>query len=259
MSNSSLAKSYIPAASSNHWGKRKEKISKIIVHHMTAVWSAETCARSFADPGRGASATYCIGVNGEVVRCLDENIAPGTSGGYEADKDAVTIETANSEMKAPWRVSDASLQSLIELCADIAKRNELGRLVPGENLCWHSMYAPTECPGAYLVSKMGYIAEEANKINFPEVKTVKINSINGTRWDNYMVLYSGKASTGTNKWGVEVPLDAKGVATSDPVQGVGNMKIPKNGSVLSGVGSAGKWILANVKKGTTVEFAVEVK
>ena len=49
--------------------------------------------------------------------------------------------------------------------ADIAKRNGLGKLVPGENLTWHSMFASTDCPGPYLLSKMQYIADEANKIN----------------------------------------------------------------------------------------------
>ena len=57
------------------------------------------------------------------------------------------------------------MQSLIKLCADIAKRNELGTLIPGKNLTWHSMYANTQCPGNYLRSKMQYIADGANKIN----------------------------------------------------------------------------------------------
>lgn len=259
MSNSALATAYIPAASSNHWGSRKEKIGKIIVHHMAATWTAKRCAESFADPLRYASATYCIGMEGEIVRCLDENITPGTSGGYDADKDAVTIEVANSVMGEPWMVSDKSLKSLIKLVADIAKRNGLGKLVKGKNLCWHSMYDATACPGAYLLSKMDYIVTEANKINYPEVIEVTINSINGTRWANHLVLYAGVASTNTNKWGVEVALDAKGKAISDPVKGVGNMAVPKGGSVLSGHGSAAKYIEKNIKKGTKVALTVQAK
>lgn len=261
MSNSALAKSYVPAASSNHWGKRKDKIAKIIVHHMAAVWTAERCAESFADPTRGASATYCIGNNGDIVRCLDENITPGTSGGYEADKDAVTIEVSNSKMGDPWTVSEAALKSLIKLCADIAKRNGLGALVKGKNLCWHSMYAATACPGAYLLSKMSYIAAEANKINSPakEVKEVKVNSINGTRWTNHLVMYFGRESTGTNEWGVEAAFDASGKCITAPVKGKGDMKIPKGGFVLSAHGTAAKWLSDNVKKGTKVSVAVGVK
>ena len=62
----------------------------------------------------------------------------------------------------PKKVSDASLNSLIKLVADIAKRNNLGTLVKGKNLTWHSIYSNTACPGAYLLSKMDYIATEAN-------------------------------------------------------------------------------------------------
>ena len=54
---------------------------------------------------------------------------------------------------------------MIKLVADIAKRNNLGTLVKGENLTWHKMHAETDCPGEYLLSKMDYIIEEANKIN----------------------------------------------------------------------------------------------
>ena len=176
MSNSALATSYMPAATSNHWGSRKEKIRKITIHHMAATWTAKRCAESFADPKRGASATYCIGMDGEIVRGLDENITPGTSGGYEADRDAVTIEVANSIMGEPWTVSSKSLRSLIALCADIAKRNGLGKLVKGQNLCWHSMYAATGCPGAYLLSKMDYIASEANKINYPTKEVIEVKA-----------------------------------------------------------------------------------
>ncbi|MBE6714718.1 MAG: lysozyme, partial [Ruminococcaceae bacterium] len=48
MSNSALAKKYIPSPSTNHWGTRKEKIKKIIIHHAAAVGSAERLARLFA-------------------------------------------------------------------------------------------------------------------------------------------------------------------------------------------------------------------
>ena len=53
---------------------------------------------------------------------------------------------------------------MIKLCADIAKRNKLGKLVKGKNLTWHKMYANTDCPGPYLMSKLDYIVKEANKI-----------------------------------------------------------------------------------------------
>lgn len=258
MSNSKLATKFIKAADCNHYGKRTAEIDKIIVHHAAGKLTAERLAQMFADPKRGASATYCIGNDGEIVQCLDESIAPGTSGSYEADNRAVTVEVANCENGGQWRISAAAMKSLIRLCADVAKRNKLGTLIKGKNLCWHQMYAATACPGPYLISKMGYIADEANKINTKGEINVKIDGINIQRSAETLVLYAGKESTGTNKWGAEVALDAKGVAISDPVYGVGNMKIPSGGFVLSGHNTKGSWLLNNVKKGKKLNFEVNV-
>lgn len=260
MSNSALATKFIKAADCNHYGKRTADIDKIIVHHAAGKLTAERLAQMFADPKRGASATYCIGYDGEIVRCLDESIAPGTSDNYEADNRAVTIEVANCEKGGQWRISDASMKSLIKLCADVAKRNKkIGKLVKGKNLCWHQMYAATACPGPYLISKMDYIAEKANNINYPkkEELDVVINGINIQRKADYLVLYTGKATTGTNKWGTEVAFNADCVAISDPVYGVGNMQIPAGGFVLSGHDKAGNWLLNNVKKGKKINISVK--
>jgi hypothetical protein len=255
MSNSTLATSYIPAADTNHWGKRKGAIKKIIVHHMAVKWTAKKCAESFAKSSRGASATYCIGYDGEIIRGLDESITPGTSGGYAADCDAVTIEVANSQSGGNWPVSDKALNSLIKLCADIAKRNKLGTLVKGKNLCWHQMYAATACPGPYLLSKMDYIAAEANKINAPF--SGKVSGTDVVRGTDMLVVYANglakNGKTGTNKWGYEVAIDKNGIALENPHYS-GNTTIPAGGKVLSGHGVAGTWIHKNIKKGYRVQI-----
>ncbi len=255
MSNSALALKHIPSPSANHWGTRKEKIKKIIIHHAAAVVTAERLARLFASESRRASATYCIGNDGEIIRCLDESITPGTSGGYEADKDAVTIEVANSKSGADWPVSDKAMTSLVLLCADIAKRNNLGKLEKGKSLCWHQMYAATVCPGPYLLSKMDYICNESNNINYTkgEVK-VKINGINKARLTDELILYTDQKAINTNIWGSEVALDKNFTATCAPVYGKGKMSIPTGGFVLSGHGKASSWILENVKKGTKISL-----
>ena len=199
--------------------------------------------------------------DGEIVRCLDEGIVPGTSGGYSADCDAVTIEVSNSKLGEPWAVSDKALNSLILLCADIAKRNGLGRLEKGKNLCWHQMYAATACPGRFLLSKMDYIAEEANKINYPPKKktaSIELHGINVQRKTDFLVLYKDKPSSGTNKWGTEVPFNSKGIATSAPVSRKGNMNIPKGGYVLSGHGKSERWIKDNVKAGARLSLNVNI-
>ena len=258
MSNSALISETVLAHANNYWGDREgAKINKIIVHHMAAVWTGKRCAQSFQNPKRGASANYCIGYNGEIVLCVPEALCAGTTGGFEIDRYAVTIEVANSKMGEPWTVSGKTLDSLIKLCADIAKRNSLGGLVKGKNLCWHRMYAATACPGTYLLSKMDHIAEKANEINYPkEVKISmgEITGINTSRGTNALVLITdGRAATGFNKWGVDVIVNSKGIITQI-VDGKSNTPIPKGCICLSGHNNAGWYLKQHCKVGARLKI-----
>ena len=83
------------------------------------------------------------------------------------DNRAVTIEVANDQIGGNWHVSDTALEKLIELCADICKRNGIPKLnYTGDtkgNLTMHKWFAATACPGPYLESKFPYIAEQVNQ------------------------------------------------------------------------------------------------
>lgn len=166
MSISPLAKENYPAYPGNYSGPEyRAKISEITVHHMAGVLSAAQCGAIFQRPGRNGSSHYGIGVNGEIASYVDESCVAWTNSNWGSNCRAVTIENSNSSTGGDWPVSDATYNSLIKLVADIAKRNNLGKLVPGQNLTWHSMYAATTCPGDYLRARMQNIADEANKIN----------------------------------------------------------------------------------------------
>ena len=132
---------------------------------MAGVMSATQCGALWQRKGRRGSSHYGIGNDGAIGNYVDENNIAWTDSNWKSNCTSVTIETSNNARGGDWTVSDAALNSLIKLCADIAKRNGLGTLVPGKNLTWHSMYTSTTCPGNYLRSKMQYIADEANKIN----------------------------------------------------------------------------------------------
>lgn len=166
MAVSSLATESYPADAGNYSGPSARKnITAVTIHHMAGVLSAKQCGAIFQRKGRNGSSHYGIGVKGEIAWYVDENCVAWTNSNWPSNQCSVTIETSNSSTGGSWPVSDASLKSLIKLVADIAKRNGLGKLVPGKNLTWHSMFASTSCPGDYLRSKMQYIADEANKIN----------------------------------------------------------------------------------------------
>lgn len=166
MSVSPLATESYPAYPGNYSGpEARTNITEITIHHMAGVLSAASCGAIFQRPGRNGSSHYGIGVNGEIAWYVDEDCVAWTNSNWPSNQRAVTIENSNSATGGDWPVSDATYESLIKLVADIAKRNGLGHLTPGQNLTWHSMYAATTCPGGYLRARMQDIADKANEIN----------------------------------------------------------------------------------------------
>lgn len=165
MSNSSLV-SYTKL--SPNCSTRTDKITKITIHH-TAVVNASLAGlgNGFANPAAQASANYGIDCNGNIGMFVEEKNRAWTSSNRDNDNRAVTIEVANSSGAPNWQVSDKALSALIDLCVDICKRNGIPRLnFTGDasgNLTMHCYFAATACPGPYLKSKFGYIAEEVNK------------------------------------------------------------------------------------------------
>lgn len=166
MAISSLATEMYPAHIGNYTvGRQGNKINHITIHHMGGVLTAKQCGAIFARAGRKGSSHYGIGKDGEIASYVDEDNIAWTDSNWKSNCTSVTIENSNSKTGGDWSVSDATLSSLIKLVADVAKRNGLGKLVKGKNLTWHSMYVATDCPGPYLLSKIDYIVEQANKIN----------------------------------------------------------------------------------------------
>ena len=166
MSKSSLA-TLVPAYAGNFtYGRSGRNIEAITIHHMAGVLTAEQCGRIFQQVGRYGSSHYGVGYDGSVANYVDEEDTAWTNSNWDSNCKSITIETSDNDNS--WYVNDTTLNALIKLVADIAKRRDLGTLVPGKNLTWHSMFTNTTCPGDYLRSKMQYIADEANKINNPE-------------------------------------------------------------------------------------------
>lgn len=166
MSKSSLINEIVYANENNYTkGRSGNKIEMITLHHMAGILTAKRCGELFQNPNRKASSNYGIGYNGEVALYVDEENTSWANSNWVANCKSVTIETSNDKTGGNWHVGDKTLNSLIKLIADIAKRNDLGKLVKGKNLTWHSMYANTACPGTYLLSKLDYIVDEVNRIN----------------------------------------------------------------------------------------------
>ena len=164
MSKSNLTQIVVPADEGNYTkGRSGRKIEAITIHHMAGRLTAEQCGRIFQAKGRYGSSHYGVGYDGSIANYVDEEDTAWTNSNWDSNCKSVTIETSDNDNS--WYVNDTTLNALIKLVADIAKRNNIGTLVSGKNLTWHSMFTNTTCPGDYLRSKMQYIANEANKIN----------------------------------------------------------------------------------------------
>lgn len=143
-------------------------VNRVTIHHAAGRGTARDIASNFTG-SRVASAHYCIGTDGSCVCCVDEIFRPATSSSRINDSHAITIEVANCTMDPKWEVSMESWDTLINLLVDICKRYpSLHRLVwrndknnPG-NMTVHQWFAATSCPGPWLMSRMGNIADAVN-------------------------------------------------------------------------------------------------
>lgn len=161
--------------SPNKNSPRNHVIDTITIHHMAGNLSVERCGDVFAPTSRQASSNYGVGSDGRIAMYVEEKDRSWCSSNKANDHRAITIEVANDGGDPDWHVSDKAMASLIELVADICKRNNIKKLIwsnnkterinhiNGCNMTVHRDFAATACPGVYLYSKLSYVAEEVNK------------------------------------------------------------------------------------------------
>lgn len=155
---------------------RNHAIDTISIHCMAGNLSVESCANVFQNASKKASSNYGIGSDGRIGLYVEEKDRSWCTSNAANDNRAVTIEVANDGgAESGWHVSDKAMASLINLLADICKRNGIKKLVWGTNkadrvghkngcnMTVHRDYAAKACPGDYLYGKHGCIADEVNK------------------------------------------------------------------------------------------------
>lgn len=192
MSNSSLV--VYTKISPNRSSPRTAPIDTITIHHMAGKLSIETCGEVFQPTSRQASSNYGIGNDGRIGMYVEEKDRAWTTSSRANDNRAVTIEVANSAVgnASGWPISDAAMKSLIALCVDICKRNNIKKLnFTGDktgNLTMHKWFASTLCPGPYLEGKFQYIADEVNK-QLGAASSTPAAPAPDTDEDNVVVIY----------------------------------------------------------------------
>lgn len=170
MSNSPLV-SYT-RISPNKNSPRNHVIDTITIHCIVGQWTAKQGCDYFATTGRQCSANYIVGKDGSIGLSVDENDRSWCSSNRDNDNRAVTIEVA-SDTTHPYAITDAAYKALVELVADICKRNNIKQLlwkgdksligqVDKQNMTVHRWFAAKACPGDYIYNKLGQIADEVN-------------------------------------------------------------------------------------------------
>ena len=171
MTNSALAT--ITKLSPNKTSPRKDPIDTISIHVMQGQLSANSCGAIFENPKRQASSNYGVGKSGDIALYVKESDRSWCTSSKANDHRAITIEVA-SDKTAPYKVTDAAFNSLIELVTDICRRNGIKKLVwstdkktrinhwNGANMTVHRDFAAKACPGDYLYNRMGDIANKVN-------------------------------------------------------------------------------------------------
>ena len=164
--------------SPNKTENRKYPIDRITPHCVVGQCSVETLGNVFAPASRQASSNYEIGYDGKVGMYCEEKDRSWCSSSAANDHRAVTIECA-SDTTAPYAFRDVVYEKLIELCADICKRNGKAKLLwlgdkdktlaytPAADemvLTVHRWFANKSCPGDWMYSRMGDLAAKVTDI-----------------------------------------------------------------------------------------------
>jgi hypothetical protein len=120
------------------------------------------------------SSNYVVGKDGSIGLSVEEKDRSWCSSSPSNDHRAITIEVA-SDTTHPYAVTDKAYEALIKLVADICKRNGIKKLlwkgdksligqVDKQNMTVHRWFANKACPGEYLYSRHGEIADRVNAL-----------------------------------------------------------------------------------------------
>ena len=158
--------SYINISTGNY-NKRLKAISRITIHQMFGDYTLDMVSQ-ILKLGKPCSWNYAIDSDGNIGLFVEESNRAWSSNDEENDELAINILVANSTVAPKWEVSDKAYQSLLNLCEDICRRDNINRLtytgeLRGSNLTMHQWFADTDCPGEYLKNKFSDIANSVNE------------------------------------------------------------------------------------------------
>lgn len=137
-------------------GRGGKKPGFIIPHHMAGNLTVAQFYAIMAST-RQMSPTVSIHTDGTVYAWVPEEMRPWTTGSYQADQDALTMEIANDEIGGNWHISDKAYDTAVAVMAEWCKRygiNPYYKSGAMGTIQMHKEWANTACPGPYMSAKI---------------------------------------------------------------------------------------------------------
>ena len=153
-------------------GEKQSKIENIVVHWVGNAGSSAIANRNYFESlatshKTYASSHYIIGLNGETIQCIPDDEVAFHSGSYSMNRKSIGIENCHPDWGGKF--NDNTYNSLVELCADICRRYNLGI----NAIIRHYDVTGKDCPRYYVKNEQAWIQfknDVANKLGQATVK-----------------------------------------------------------------------------------------
>lgn len=143
-----------------------DPINGIVIHHVAGTNGRDYVANANS---RNSHPTYHIARDGTVTGIVHPDRRPFSTGG-RPDSEAITVEIDNASVGGEWPITDASMESLIQITIWHASQsprkgrgfalNIKGQVQSEFFIAWHQQYVATACPGPYIINRLGWIRDE---------------------------------------------------------------------------------------------------
>lgn len=191
-------------------GRGGQRLQRLTPHCIVGQWTAKQGCDYFATTDRDCSCNYVVGKDGDIGLCVEEKNRAWTTSSKDNDQKAITFECA-SDANHPYAFTTACYEALVKLCIDICQRYGIKKLlwfgdknkslsyVPAEDelvLTVHRWFANKSCPGDWMYSRMGELADRVTKALGTTVEAPKEDAPAPTDKTLYRVqcgAYSNKA------------------------------------------------------------------